>query len=344
MLKINRNTTSLERLNKKTLAQAEILERQGLQKMIVENPGPFFEEIEEQLILIGQEIHPSENVGDRIDILALDESGNTVIIELKRAENRFQLLQAISYAAMIADWSAEDFVKKRSAFANESNQESVDAIRDHLSNPNEEITINGIQRIILIAENFDFALLKSAEWLVEAYGVDIRCLRIEFVQDQAAEYISCVCVYPPVNFLASAARVRKDKIPSGAYDPQNWQELTDRLKNPDLKNFFRKETAGGEKSLGRRSISFRISGLRRISVSARSKHAYVWQSGRFDGDEAFWRERISEPESVREVHEKRSLSMTLTKAADFDALEAAIGLLEGKQFREPTIPADSQAQ
>ena len=334
MLKINRVNAALQRMVRHTLAEAEILERQGLQKMIVGNSDAFFEEINEKLLLIGQEIRPSEKVGDRIDLLALDDNGNSVIIELKRSENRLQLLQAISYAAMLSDWKIEQFVEQRSIFQNESVQEARDAISEHFGNPSEEeIELSNAQRIILIAENFDFTLLKSAEWLVETYDLDIRCFRIEYAKDDASEYLSCVCVYPPINYLESADRIRRRNSPA-ASGPQNWQEVTEKLKNTDVRNFFRRDSAGGEKS-GVRSIAFRINGARRIFMSARSKHAYVWQAGRFDGDEAFWRQRISEPESVREVDNNRSISLRLATALDFHAFEEAIKQLELLQFKEP---------
>jgi hypothetical protein len=132
--------------------------------------------------------------------------------------------------------------------------------------------------------------------------------------------------------LESADRIRR-KNASAAIEPQNWQEVTENLRNLDVRNFFRKDLAGGEKS-GVRSIAFRINGARRIYMKAHSKHAYVWQTGRFDGDEAFWRERISQPESVREVDNNRSLSLRLVTALDFDNFEEAIKKLDIMQFKE----------
>src|SRR5271165_1806535 len=79
-----------------------------------QQPDPFFEEMGERLVLIGQEVLPSSYVGDRIDLLAIDEKGAAVIIELKRSEQKLQLLQSLSYAAMLSDWSAENFVNARS--------------------------------------------------------------------------------------------------------------------------------------------------------------------------------------------------------------------------------------
>ena len=151
MLKIKWDSATLERLSNKTLAQAKILERQDLQKMIISNPDPFFEEMGERLVLIGQEVPPSSYVGDRIDLLAIDEKGAAVIIELKRSEQKLQLLQSLSYAAMLSDWSTENFVNARSTFGSEPYQDALDAIQDHVTPANHN-EINKTQRVILIAE------------------------------------------------------------------------------------------------------------------------------------------------------------------------------------------------
>jgi hypothetical protein len=38
--------------------------------------------------------------------------------------------------------------------------------------------INRSQRIILLAEAFDFEVLVTAEWLTDRYDMDIRCYRL----------------------------------------------------------------------------------------------------------------------------------------------------------------------
>jgi RecB family endonuclease NucS len=83
MLRIDKNGKKLIRLQKSALAEADHWERE-LQAMILAAPDSFCEEIGESLWLIGQEVRPSEAVPDRIDILAIDEAANSVIIELKR--------------------------------------------------------------------------------------------------------------------------------------------------------------------------------------------------------------------------------------------------------------------
>ena len=52
---------------------------------------------------------PPQTVQDRIDLLGIDSEGTSVIVELKRGSNKLQLLQAISYAGMVARWGWEEF-------------------------------------------------------------------------------------------------------------------------------------------------------------------------------------------------------------------------------------------
>jgi RecB family endonuclease NucS len=93
------------RLGPKPLASVGILERNDLQQMIKNTPAEFFAELGEQLLPLGEEIRPSEVVDDRIDLLALDADGATVVIELKRGAHKLQLLQALTYAALVAQRS-----------------------------------------------------------------------------------------------------------------------------------------------------------------------------------------------------------------------------------------------
>ena len=72
----------------------------------------FCEELHQDLIIIGKEVPPSTTVADRIDILAVDKSGTTVVIELKRGSDKLQLLQAIGYAAMISKWTPDELLSR----------------------------------------------------------------------------------------------------------------------------------------------------------------------------------------------------------------------------------------
>jgi hypothetical protein len=105
MLRIDRKNQGFTLLETPSLAEVSISERYDLQEFISNSPDAFFQELGLELFLIGKEIMPSKSVQDRIDLLAVDKEGSIVVIELKRGNNKLQLLQAISYAGMISQWS-----------------------------------------------------------------------------------------------------------------------------------------------------------------------------------------------------------------------------------------------
>ena len=87
---------------------------------------------------------------------------------------------------MLSKWTPDDFLRLV------PNQRALDKFLDEGSTGK----LNGAQRVILIAEAFDYQVLITAEWLSEMYGVDIACCRITLSVDQAAEYLTCSQILP----------------------------------------------------------------------------------------------------------------------------------------------------
>ncbi len=90
------------------MRESSITERYDLQEFIYNSPSEFFKEFGEELFVLGKELLPSGIIQDRIDLLALDREGVCVVIELKRGNNKLQMLQAISYAGMISHKRPEE--------------------------------------------------------------------------------------------------------------------------------------------------------------------------------------------------------------------------------------------
>ena len=62
----------------------------------------------EDLLVVSTEFDRFTNSNDRLDILALDKSGNLVVIELKRDPTAgYADLQALRYAAMVSSMTIE---------------------------------------------------------------------------------------------------------------------------------------------------------------------------------------------------------------------------------------------
>jgi hypothetical protein len=356
MLKIDRLTKQFERLKEPDLKGVDLSERYGLQAMIRANPNAFFEELGEELLLVNEEVRPSDVVDDRIDLLALDTSGSAVVIELKRGSHKLQLLQALAYAGMVARWPAARLVEERRKFCNCTAEQAEDEFRQFLAEDSE--TLNEAQRVILIAEDFDFEVLVAAEWLHGKHGVDIRCYRLALSVDGANEYASCACIYPPAELADHA--VRRSRGPVSPLKWSDWEAALQQIANPAVVAFFKMELAGGRDCyLRKRILRYKLDGRRRWWMSARRDFAYTWQNGRFDGDLGFWSNRLGADADVAPVKQGTCLRFFLSSAKQFDAFlkgtmeeikpQAFLDLLESSAEAEaaeqpepafdPTVPA-----
>ena len=211
------------------------------------------------------------------------------------------MLQAISYAAMVSQWQPVDFLQ----LLDDDQQE---ALSDFLEVDKDQI--NRQQRIILIAETYDYGLLVATEWLSEKYEVDLTCCRIAVATDPEtkAEYLACSIVYPAPE-LTTAAMPRGRKRATGTVKWVDWDTALAIVGNPALVNYFQQQlTESREAYLRKRILHYRLDGKRRWFVAARRAKAYVWQQGRFEGDVDFWRQRVSTPDDVKPVKDSQRLT------------------------------------
>lgn len=313
MLKIDRKAKTFATLATPSLADAAISERYDLQEYICNTPEAFFAELGRRMFYVAKELMPSDDVQDRIDILAIDQEGCAVVIELKRGNHKLQVLQAISYAGMISKWDPKDFLSLLSP-------DRQEALADFLEVDVEEI--NRRQKIILVAEAFDYGVLVSAEWLTERHGVDIACCRLALATDVAthSEYLVCSNVYPAPELVHQAIKRSHASTAVTTMKWENWEKALTDITNPHVASFFKQlSDAGQEQYLRKRILRFRVNGKRRWFAAARKKLAYVWQHGRFQGDLEFWKLRLSDPESVSPVKEGECLRFFLLTKQDFDA-------------------------
>jgi hypothetical protein len=340
VLRLDRSQRTLRRLETRKLQLAGLLERSDLQRMIVTAPGAFCAEIAEELLFLGEEVTPTDVVSDRIDILAMDRQGAVVVVELKRGANKLQLLQALSYAAMISEWETEGIVSRLATFRVCSEEDAEEEIQRFLD---EDISVlNERQRIILIAEDYDYQVLATAKWLAEKYEVDIACWKVELAEDSGAEYLSFGCVYPPPE-IASVARTRRPPPGQRTLTWPDWDAALAGV-NPVVANFFHQRLAENwPNNLARRLLHFRVGGRNRFSIAAGTEHAYLLQRGRFDGDVSFWAERFGLDAPIAQG---RELRIFLQKEAQFDAFMKSLREeIPGRTFTydPPASDADETA-
>lgn len=193
-------------------------ERADLQRLIRDHP----ESLGEPLLVIGEEFGNWEDSQRRIDLLALDQSGELVVVELKRSDDEtFLDLQALRYAAMVANMTRDDVLDTLSAFMKKNGKadDPVAALTNFLGfSSYEAIEVKSERpRIVLVAGGFSKELTTSVLWLSEV-GVDIRCVRIRAAEAGGAKYLDIDQVLPlpeatdfMVKAKAKAAEVAEQK-------------------------------------------------------------------------------------------------------------------------------------
>ena len=85
-------------------------------------------------------------------------------------KNKLQLLQALSYAAMVHKWGSEDLIENIQKDCNPDPEELIDLIRGSELNPH--------IKVALIAEAFDPEVVITSDWLKDSHGIDISASAI----------------------------------------------------------------------------------------------------------------------------------------------------------------------
>lgn len=234
---------------------------------------------------------------------------------------------------MISSWPAEKIIAEAGEDRGEDIKEKLE------SSEVDESEINRSQRILLIAEEYDYEVLATAEWLY-GKGVDIGCIRVSLAVDGDSRYLSLNQIFPAPE-LADQARKRGRVAGVPRRSPSSWEEALADVTNDAVVEFFkRKSNLGLKERLKYKEIDFPPEN--RIKVYARNDYAAVAQwCGRFPGDVAFWTSKVHPSGGVREgtkVHKSDVLRFRLCTAEDFCAFEEALKSNELLQAKWSSTP------
>lgn len=162
-----------ELLEPTAFKEGNMLEK-DIQNIIKSNPKILGEE----LLIVGEELSPFENSKKRLDLLALDEFGKLVVIELKRDNDGFHMdLQAIRYASMVRLFSIDQIVEFYNNFHNCDNEQTEKVIDNFLGGDYAQKLDFDNVRIILVNQDFSKDITNTVLWLNEQ-GLDIKCIKI----------------------------------------------------------------------------------------------------------------------------------------------------------------------
>lgn len=183
-------------LSRASFADMKVRERDDLQRLL-----------RSQIQVLGDDLYVlTEEFGDwddsrrRIDLLAIDQQANLVVIELKRTNDGGHMeLQAIRYASMVSAMTFERAEQIHSEFLARMGEPVEEARARMLAflswdEPDEENFAPDV-RIVLVSEDFGKELTTAVLWLRER-DIDIRCIRLRPYQDGETRLIDVQQIIP----------------------------------------------------------------------------------------------------------------------------------------------------
>jgi hypothetical protein len=195
MFYIDKHTKKAIALEKKSFLELKLHERSDLQEWIVSNPDI----LGERLLIIQKEFAGFSDTKERLDLLALDESGRLVIIENKLDDSgRDVVWQALKYASYCATLKKDEICDIYQKYL-QGDCQAEDKLSEFFDEPDyESISLNPVdvdQRIIFVAANFRKEVTSTVLWLRE-HGIDITCIKVTPFVDEGKLYLDTEQILP----------------------------------------------------------------------------------------------------------------------------------------------------
>lgn len=171
---VDSKTNAPQRIDRVSFSAIGVKERQDLEAWVLSHP----ELLGERLLVISAEFHQFDKSNKRLDVLALDEDGVLVIVELKLdVGGSHAELQAIRYAAFCSTMTMEDLVEEYASSLQTSTDSAGARIREFLA-CDELPELGDRPRIILAAGSMDDHEVTSCVLWLRRFGVDISCVEL----------------------------------------------------------------------------------------------------------------------------------------------------------------------
>lgn len=177
MYLIDTETNRIKNLTKKTFTELGFRERQHLQEWIANKP----EALGEELLIIQKEFDGFNDTNERLDLLALDQDGNIVVIENKLDDTgRDVTWQVLKYASYCSTLSKEQIKNIYQNYLDKTGlgESATEKLSNFYNQEYDEIAINkgNTQRMILVAANFRKEVTSTVLWLMN-YKLRIQCFK-----------------------------------------------------------------------------------------------------------------------------------------------------------------------
>lgn len=177
MFLIDKENNKLMKIVKTTFHDLGFKEREHLQEWIAKEPSC----LDEELLIIQKEFDGFSGTNERLDLLALDQTGALVIIENKLDDAgkdvTWQALKYVSYCSTLSKTQIvaiyQDYLDKY-----ENGAKAEDKLVEFFDGQSiDEIELNNQdQRMILVAGNFRKEVTSTVMWMIN-HNISVKCFK-----------------------------------------------------------------------------------------------------------------------------------------------------------------------
>jgi len=197
-----------------TKFKSEKLLEENLEEWIANSPDI----LGEPLLIVGRQVQIPDT-RDRLDLLALDSQGFSVIIELKRGDIKDPVdVQSLRYASYINKWSFEDFESVARNFHKELGNAKLnfnEMFETFCEESRGEVPsdFNSDQRIIIVGSAVREKLGSVALWLRD-HGVDIKLIEVRAYKDESGIVLEPKVLVPlEVSKFKAVGKIKSEGSP-----------------------------------------------------------------------------------------------------------------------------------
>jgi len=184
--------------------------------------------INDALLVIGQQITTA--YGGVIDLLALDSTGNLVILELKRDKTpRDIVAQVLDYASWVETLTHDEIGAIAGAFLKPNSLESAFQSKFNAELPE---VLNERHRMYIVASVLDPATERIIKYLSESHNVDINAATFSYFMTPQGELLGR-------SFLLDDEQVQvRAETTSKRQPPRSWEELRELAENHGVPQLY----------------------------------------------------------------------------------------------------------
>ncbi len=163
----------------------KIKQEADLEVLLENNPEYFFEG--SKVFIVGRQV--TTNLNTSIDLLGIDKTGNTVVVELKRGKTpRETIAQLLEYASFVENL---DYSQLNDIYQEYSGEES--SLEDYhqqyfQSESDEKVSFNKSTRLVVVAQEVSKEIRQTALFLSKK-GIDIYCMEFKYFETKSGEKI-----------------------------------------------------------------------------------------------------------------------------------------------------------